>query len=409
MRYEAIEASLTDYFSPEQAGDLARQTRLEVENDSLGLADPQKLAELNSSYQIYPEDVWQLILQAALESRQNSQLWPKTVLLYQLFQLPESEKKDELVTSLLASFAEPQLNGASWLACDFAPLLALLPAVPPLVAALQKRQLPRQIIQETLSEFPDKVKDFQLRLGRPGSRTYVTWLQRFTDGDIVRIGRFNMELRPDFTGRVSVFQDQQKNTKMLMKDARLHRSGRILGCAGFTDETGSYQADLTETKEAYIGHPVGPDGLARAERIKLAKSNWQQILTTGEAAVSVHIPAWLSLDPAYCQESYRKTRQVLARHYPEFAYKAIYCHSWMIDPQLTRLLGHTTNITRFQQQYLPYPTLSQGRGVADFVFARSMDSPPEQWPADTSLRKVIKEHYLAGKYIYEIGGILSQT
>ena len=356
MTYREISGQLAAYLTEVAVGDLVRQTRADLAKDAAGLFTAKKLHELNSSYQLYPPDIWQLIIQAAGQARQSQELLAKTVLLYHIFALPASLKKDELIGLVLASFAAPDQNGAPLLAGVFAPLVALLPAAPAMVAAMKKRQLPEQIIRETLSEFHGKVMDFQLRLGRPGSRTYVGWLKRFTDGDIVRIGRFNMEMKREFTGKISVFKDRQDNTRILMKDVLMHRTGYVLGCAGLTDEAGSFQADLLETNEYFLGFPVGPDGKARPEKIRLDKQEWRQVLTTGDAAISVHIPAWLSLDEDYCRQSYARTRQVMAEHYPEYTYQAIYCQSWMIDPQLATLLGQATSITRFQQHYLPYPT-----------------------------------------------------
>jgi hypothetical protein len=41
----------------------------------------------------------------------------------------------------------------------------------------------------------------------------------------------------------------------------------------------------------------------------------------------------------------------------------------------------------------------------DFVFLKPYDTPPEDLPADTSLRRAIKAHYQAGGHIYELGGV----
>jgi hypothetical protein len=190
-----------------------------------------------------------------------------------------------------------------------------------------------------------------------------------------------------------------------MNHAVVHRSGLLLGAAGCDDAAGSYEAEISVTADAVTGYPVGKNGLAVKKKIKLPKSEWHCALTAGDPVLSIHIPAQMSLAQDICEASYRRAREIFAVHYPEFAYKAFYCESWMMDPQLAALLGQATNITRFQNKYSPYPTRSQGKAVLDFVFLKPRDTHPEDLPEDTSLRRAIKKHYMEGKFIYESGGV----
>ena len=375
-----------------------RAERAYMENGT-ALVDPGWLRSLNAQYGLYPDQpMWQTILDAAAEIRDMPEL------LQYIYVLHEVCRTGSNAEQLIARFALPAVEVPSP-ARDFAVLFALLPFIPDLVKSLQGRGVPDDVISATLSEFPDKVRDFQHRRGRPGMSLYTGWLYKFIMGEIIRIGRFNFEMKQAFKGAVSVYRNLQGEYRVLVNHAVLHRSGLILGAAGCEDEAGSYRAEICETKTAICGYPAGKDGRAAAEKIRLDKRDWSCVLTTGDPVLSVHIPALMSLAEDICEASYSQARTIFARCYPDFAFKAICCESWMMDPQLAVLLGRETNLTRFQKKYMPYPTRAQGRAVMDFVFLKPYDTPPEDLPADTSLRRAIKAHYQAGGHIYELGGV----
>lgn len=375
------------------------QAMNEYASRGAAIIDPAWLDALNSQYRLFNQDKdWAAITGAAREIRERPALLQYIYLIKHICQ--NRELADRVFAQLTLD-----VNCEKSLAWDFAPLFALLPFIPGLVAAMQERKLPDDIIMGTLNEFEGKVADFQMRHGRLGMSMYAGWLRRFIDGDIIRINRFNLEMKKEFTGAVAVYKNQQGACRLLMNHAVVHRSGMLLGAAGCDDTAGSYAAEISETADAITGYPVGQNGLATEKQVRLPKSQWHCALKAGDPVLSVHIPAQMSLAQDICEASYRRAREVFAAHYPEFAYKAFYCESWMIDPQLAALLGEVTNITRFQNQYNPYPTRSQGKAVLDFVFLRPRDTRPEDLPEDTSLRRAIKKHYLEGKFIYELGGV----
>lgn len=201
------------------------------------------------------------------------------------------------------------------------------------------------------------------------------------------------------------FENSSSEYAILMNGVKIHRSGMILGSAGCTDIEGSFEANIAETDDYYEGFPVGPNGLAINQKVRLPKNEWQIALQKGDNVISVHIPPRLSLKKEICDASYELARRIYQEHYPEYKYKAFVCHSWMMDPQISTLLGKDTNIPLFQKKFMRYPLLSAGRGVMNFVFLRPGATNIEDLPEDTTLRRVIKKHLLDGKYMYEMGGV----
>lgn len=287
---------------------------------------------------------------------------------------------------------------------DLSPIFSMFEFLPRIEGEMKRRGVSESIIADTFSEFEGKAEDFYARHGYLGISTYFLWLQRFINFKIIRVGRFNFEMRT-YDAPVEVFESDRGEHLVLINNRRIHRSGQILGSAGCEDEEGSFLAELIEDSDGWTGYPAGPDALVKNAPVKLSKNEWRRVLKNGDPVLSVHIPSQMSLAQEVCEESYIKAKKVFKDHYPEFDYKAFMCHSWMMDPQLKALLGRETNLTLFMDKYIPYPLKSNGLGVINFVFLLPEDTPPEKLPEDTSLRRAIKEHYLKGKYIYVQGGV----
>ncbi len=386
------------------------------QNDAI--VNEKYLNEINDKYKVFTE-YWPVIINDAAKIRSRPDLLIYAYLLKRLIGNRDFPDKD-IVRKLTAS---TPLNPADYY---FTPLFSMMPYIPPMVEDMKRRDVPGDIINGTISEFEDKIRDFIDRNQTPGISNYIYWLKIFTDMEIFRIGRFNLQLNKKFPGSIVVYKrrDGKPTGELSLKGAdptgsslshqsyiilatgvSIHKSGMILGSAGCEDTEGSFEAVINETSEYYEGFPVGQTGLVKAEKIHLPKTAWEVALQKDDYVISVHIPARLSLESGYCDSSYKRAREIFQRHYPEYAYKAFMCQSWMMDPQLKTLLGRETNLTRFIDRYMSYPTKAAGTGVMNFVFFKSGKPEIGGLPENTSLMRAIKNHYLAGKYVYEMGGV----
>ena len=87
------------------------------------------------------------------------------------------------------------------------------------------------------------------------------------------------------------------------------------------------------------------DGTLRIEPSE--KHNSQAVFSFGDPAINLHIPAAGPLKRELCIDSLRRIVKFFEEYRPDFAYKAIVCYSWILDPTFTRIMKNT-NLADFQ-------------------------------------------------------------
>ncbi len=292
----------------------------------------------------------------------------------------------------------------------FALLFPYLAHIPQNVAYLRSRGLTDEMISATLYEFENSIEEYaQESGGLPGfSASGFAWLRLIYENRLIRIGRLNFEMCDNFFGLIKVFRNQAGEVRILSHGDRIHRSGRPLGSVLCEDEEAAFDTAVTQTHDAYIGHPLDERGFVSREVVHLLKAQWSLVLEQGDKVLSVHIPSGGPLEKDACEQAYDRAKEVFARCFPEFDYQAFFCVSWMMDRQLEDIAKPGSNIVSFQKKFMPFTRLSQGLGVFLFVFLTPFETDHHDLPEDTSLRRAIKQHYLSGGRIYEDCGIFFQ-
>lgn len=362
------------------------------------LVDHGYLQKMNEEYHIFTHRFTQ-VLCAAEKIRKNEPLARYLMLLnitimnrshmegaFGMIELPEAlERIDSIGYDLLALFA-------------------LLPTIPASFESYRAHHVPEDVIENTIKEYENGIDDFERRFGKPGfNKANLSWGYHIINTDLLRIGRFNFEMNPSFAGRIKVFKNKQGDCKTLVNGLKLHRDGFALGIPGFQDERDSYYGNLIENEMYCEGYPVINEGRASNVRIRLDKKEWMACLNYGDPVISIHIPTGESITPEICENSLIKADTNIRRWYPEFNLKAYVCFSWMMDPQLSKMLKQESNILAFQRRFTQFPTVSSGQAIFKFVFLKQYKNM-EDLPEATSLERVLKKHYLEGHYIYEPGG-----
>ncbi len=290
---------------------------------------------------------------------------------------------------------------------------AELALVPESAAILRGRHVPESVIRDTLCAFDGSISIFAGTRHRPGyDASRVRWTIHYLVPDILRIGRLEFEMRP-FGGAVRAFTREDGTLCALAYDCRLHYTGSIPGAAGCVDEGwpgtpfAAFDADFKELPDGWEGYPI-EDGKALRPRVKLSKDEWTPFLSPGDPVLSVHIPAFQPFDHERVLDAYHRARAIIGLCFPDFPYRAIVCASWLMDPMLDTLLEGKGNIVRFQRDFLRFPYPASGRGVYTFLFSMPK-ATPEELPADSTLRRRVRDLLLAGGHILELGGILKPT
>ncbi len=298
-------------------------------------------------------------------------------------------------------------EGGNTLAYEMVTGLALCSQVENTAGLLRKRGLPEELIGNWLTSPIRKVRDFKARHNGRMGYDRLWWSQRNMKGNLFSMGRLDYELGKTFTGQAVVFQHESGELCVLANGMKLHRDGHALGAIHFTDEEGSWEACIEETEEGYRGYPYRTDSLVDHEAVFLPKAQWKKILSPGDPVVALHIPMGGNLKPEFVDASLEEAKTFLNTYFPDVEYKAFTCGSWLMDPQLQELAGQKSNIAHFNRRFFTMTTPSAGRGVFSFVFLKmNNDFELADLPENTRLERALKNHYLAGKAVYELNGFM---
>ncbi|MBR6766446.1 MAG: DUF5596 domain-containing protein [Clostridia bacterium] len=284
---------------------------------------------------------------------------------------------------------------------DLLPLFPMLYCIPDQVRTLRKKGVPEDVIADTLNMYEAQVQDFVNIHDHYGICEYVDWMMRFVRCDIIRVGRFNLEICP-YEDEFDIFENNGK-IAVLPKGVTFHRSGQILGNAGCEDTEGSFTAELVETDAYYEGCLI-EDCVAKNERVRLDKRHWKRYITTGDTVICVHIPDGEPLTPETCFRDLARGRKIIHECFCET--KALFTYTWLLSPQLRDIIGRESNLTAFGKMFHRFPAASDGSAPFDYVFRCPKDTPLELVPVKNRFAGAVKDFMLKGGFIWETQGII---
>ena len=291
-------------------------------------------------------------------------------------------------------------------AVDMLTGLAAISMLPYAHENLEKRGIPREIILGTTTMLEGGIREFAKRHGGAYGYHLLWWNLRAIDGILFRIGRLEIELCK-YDSPAVVFEDGEGNTVTLANGTTFHRSGAVLGAVGFEDKDGAFDAPLTETEDAYIGHPYDAFGLCSADTVTLPKSEWHRRLSSADNVIALHIPpVGGPFSPEAIDETIALAKAFVDTYFPEWEPKGYTCDSWLLDPQLEELLGEESNIVKFGRRFSLVGTESPGRAPFYFVYMRPNEEKVDvsTLSENTRLERALKAHYEGGKFIYDAFG-----
>jgi hypothetical protein len=143
---------------------------------------------------------------------------------------------------------------------------------------------------------------------------------------------------------------------------------------------------------------VPPVGHAVRRQVRLRRDEWRQVLAPGDPVLHVHIPAGSAMDFDRCGRSYAAALEFFPRHFPDRPFVGFACSSWLLDPQLQRLLPAASNIARLQREVYLLPGSSSGANTLGRVFGAVPDDLARA-PRDTTLQRAILDHLQAGGHL----------
>jgi hypothetical protein len=244
-------------------------------------------------------------------------------------------------------------------------LLVLLGGLPLAGQVHRRHDVPAQVARDTLRDVVRWGDEYRAEHGRWGLYPKrLTWLRHHFRGDLYHLVRLQFQfgsLWPGFT---------------------LYRHRQSGAVAAVSQE----------------GALVAPTGQVVRSPVDLPGEDWERALAPGDPVLHLHIPAGSPMDFDQCGQSLREALRFFPRHFPERPFFAFACSSWLLDPTLAQLLPPESNIVRFQREVYLLPSRSNGNSTMERVFGRisTTRDEVESLPRDTTLRRAIVDHLLAG-------------
>ena len=237
------------------------------------------------------------------------------------------------------------------------------------------------------------------------SKRYFDHMQRYVDCSILNIGRLRFELH---TLKDACLLESKKTGKQILflHSGEINSVGLYADTPPVLEDDDGFTAFFKETEQSYIGTPVDENGRCQRDAVTLDKEEYFIRLPLGATCLSVHIPAKGALTHEACEESYARAKVLFSSLHPHLTVQAFRCHSWMMAPELKKILRPNSNLLDFQAPYLKYPCKTKGEDVYNFVF-KTTPVDPATLPEDSSLQRALKEIYLSGGYLYEYNGIFT--
>ncbi len=117
-----------------------------------------------------------------------------------------------------------------------------------------------------------------------------------------------------------------------------------------------------------------------------------KLFEKGTEVLNVHIPEDGRLDPSACDEAFQEA----VEFYKERNYagaETFICESWLLSPELKKIMDEKSNIIRFQERFHVYDVVYPFRQTEERVFGMILEDK-SFYPENTSLQKLVKARLL---------------
>jgi len=244
--------------------------------------------------------------------------------------------------------------------------LLILSGLPLMIRRYEQRHWPEAVRDELISDVAVWTLHHKRNFGTPGLAWMVMgWFQSHINLTLVAFGRLQFNTSLLYAGETRFFRNVRTGEvrALFAAESRFTAAG-ILDDLQEEPSENSWFSTWTEDETRWKGNPVAPDGFTAPEAVELLKSEWKQELAPGDPVINIHIPESGPLKPQACRDSLFRARDFFAEYLPDYHWKAFFCDSWLLDPQLGSILEPDSNILAFQKNGYLMPW----RGEADTIF-----------------------------------------
>lgn len=141
---------------------------------------------------------------------------------------------------------------------------------------------------------------------------------------------------------------------------------------------------------------------------RIGELEYELFCHDGKRGIGLHIPSDAKLDREKLRASYEDAKKFLKEYFPEYSDVEIICKSWLLSPELSKVLPAGSKILEFQKAFIIEETDYENDSFLEWVYKRR-DLEIEELPEDTTLQKNLKKYLLAGGKPGEGVGRLKKT
>lgn len=127
-----------------------------------------------------------------------------------------------------------------------------------------------------------------------------------------------------------------------------------------------------------------------------------------DRTVALHIPSDADLSAEAVDRSLKEAGIFFRTYYPDYLYDGYTCDSWLLSPELKRLLPKQSNIVSFQERFTIKSVNKEEKEYVEWLFQVPADTACDRLPERTTLQRNVKALILAGGSVGSAYGIMKK-
>ena len=172
----------------------------------------------------------------------------------------------------------------------------------------------------------------------------------------------------EFTGDFPVITDGEQYVSLAGGEFFVGKEGELVDC----EEKAVGKTSFYEDDEKYIGNVISAKGIVDLNKTEFDKKVWKDFLRGGSHTMDIHIPPKVEYTPEKFKEAFQMALDFYKDYYPDHKTKAFACFSWILSPQLPKVLPEGSNILKVNDKLHLLPVIGTFDG--DIMFIRKGSS-----------------------------------
>lgn len=310
-----------------------------------------------------------------------------------LFDLPA-----ESIPDFHRALAHPEIPS------PFSPLWALLPLLPELKRQYAQRNIPAQILFDTLRDVGVWVRTHHRAHGEWGF-SQQCWLKNHFEFKLFKLGRIQFMLCEGYLPAM-VYERNGEIRLMAPEQGRYRTDGQADGTCGHYDPN-AFTTHIVPEAAGVRGHLICPNRGEVQRESSVLSNDWRLIYAPKTMVLDMHIPEDGPLDIPACIRSFYAAMDFFRRYFPETPFSGFTIESWLLGWPVMEALPQHLNLPRFQKLFYSIPIKENMEQTLERTFGHGhRPASAQDAPRDTTLRKTVAELWEKDREIYGCGGFI---